>query len=880
MDKLFSAVLEMSFGASLVILAVCLIRLALGKAPRGYAYGLWLVVLLRLLCPAFPEASFSPMPREPVPSQIESIILPQNEVLPDVLEDTVPNAPPTVVPQVPEASSGTVSTEKEMIPVKSVLAFGWAAGVAVMALYSLVSYILLRRKLRVSVLVRDNIYLADYIDTPFVIGVIRPRIYLPSSIEEDKAAHILLHEQCHIRFLDPAVKLVYFGALCMHWFNPLVWLAFFLMSQDMEMRCDEAVMKKLDADARMDYASSLLAFASPRRFAASPLAFGEGNPKRRIKNVLNYRKPAFWVTVLAVIALVIAVFCFLTDPVNPAEVNDQQLAYPGMEWNMSPEEVLEALDGAYEEIKWEESQPPKTEGGYYYHEFSLLGCESFGYPAEKIRFSFVDITGTGLNLGLYRVDVYYPDGETGIETDISRVVAAVEAVYGEAEDEYTENVYDDGTGTVVGWKEKSLNGESFWSSELKADTYYSEEDYTLLYKGYSKEHPDIFLTEAEFSRLMEDRSMVRLYCYPEYPGSIDREKGETARLLRFDAFSYIRAEQYLMIQKNNRENTFMAGKLLFQNAALSFQPENGNSHGLIVVDDQHLRVAPDIVFSIMESEIWDWDQMRRFLTEGDYPLLSERDAQKLSRKCPAERIEVRRFYSIPGDSEPDYTLVFFDGKLTWFASKDFLRVYEVEPVDMNPARIKGGLEYPGLNWGMSPQAVKKTLGITNPNSYEEWFGPGDVSGLADQNYIVLKNYECFGMKASQVEFRFSDHDDDVEGFGLDWVKIEYDESVDIQSIRAALRDVYGPESEANTWYADANAAQAIGEDILCLLYYEAEAPMDQYRFRGENLEAFRDLVAETYLVGVSCKETESGCVVNLYAGNLVHLQQWMEAVVS
>lgn len=153
----------------------------------------------------------------------------------------------------------------------------------------------LRRRIVGAVRLRDNIYLADHIDSPFVMGVLRPRIYLPSTLAEGERGYIILHEQCHIQRFDPAVKLLSFTALCLHWFNPLVWLSFLLSGRDMEMRCDEAVIRQLGDGVRADYSASLLSLATGRRIlAGAPLAFGEGDPKSRIENLLRFRRPKTW----------------------------------------------------------------------------------------------------------------------------------------------------------------------------------------------------------------------------------------------------------------------------------------------------------------------------------------------------------------------------------------------------------------------------------------------------------------------------------------------------------------------------------------------------------------------------------------------------------
>ena len=185
----------------------------------------------------------------------------------------------------------------------------------VVAIYGIVTYLRLRRRLITASPLRDNIYLADDIDSPFVMGLIRPKIYLPSAMEEREQSYILLHEQHHIRRLDHVVKALAFVALCIHWFNPLVWVAFILSGKDMEMSCDEAVVKKLGTQIRADYTASLLSLATGKRIIAGmPLAFGEGNTKGRIKNLANWKKPAFWVVLVAVIVCIMLAIGLLTNP--------------------------------------------------------------------------------------------------------------------------------------------------------------------------------------------------------------------------------------------------------------------------------------------------------------------------------------------------------------------------------------------------------------------------------------------------------------------------------------------------------------------------------------------------------------------------------------
>jgi len=324
LDSIFMQILDMSNTASIVILVVLLARLLLKKAPKVFSYALWAVVLFRLLCPVTFEAPVSIMPEIASVSQDYSLS----------------EAPISVLGAI-DAASGALAdalngglgvqdirtTEKDeagrTIYVSTLwwdvwILFGqyvWMTGMGIMLLYSAVSYLKIRKKLLVVVPLRDNIFLADDIKSPFVIGLFRPKIYLPCNLEEKEREYIILHEQHHIKRRDHIIKAMAFLALSIHWFNPLVWVAFILSSKDMETSCDEAVIGKIGGDVRADYSASLLTLATGRRIiAGTPLAFGEGDTKSRIRNLANWRKPAFWVVLIAMVACIALAGCLLIDP--------------------------------------------------------------------------------------------------------------------------------------------------------------------------------------------------------------------------------------------------------------------------------------------------------------------------------------------------------------------------------------------------------------------------------------------------------------------------------------------------------------------------------------------------------------------------------------
>ena len=325
--ELLPIVFNMSVTASVAILFVLLARLLLKKAPKIFSYALWAVVLFRLLCPVSITTGFSLLGlfdapvTETTPHTTAVEYIPQDVVhtpAPEV-KLPVPGVNQSVNEALPQGDEQTAAD-----PLKAPVALAtlvWLAGIGVLAAYSVVSLLRLRQRLVGAVLLRDNIYLADYIESPFVMGILRPKIYLPSSLSEQEQGYIILHEQHHIRRGDHIIKALAFLALCVHWFNPLVWVAFVLSAKDMEMSCDEAVVKKLGEEIRADYSASLLSLATGRRIiAGTPLAFGEGDTKGRIKNLLNWKRPKAWITVLAaVVCVVVAAAC----AGNPGETSDK-----------------------------------------------------------------------------------------------------------------------------------------------------------------------------------------------------------------------------------------------------------------------------------------------------------------------------------------------------------------------------------------------------------------------------------------------------------------------------------------------------------------------------------------------------------------------------
>lgn len=310
MDDVFLKLVNLSISASWLILAVLVLRVVLKKAPKWVMPLLWGVVALRLVCPFSIESALSLIPSaETIPSEIvtetrEPVLYEQATL------DIVTN------PTLPSAAEVPVGVSRQQAQVDfNIYSVLWLAGMAALLVHALVSAGKLKRKLATAILLRDNIYESEFVDSPFVFGVVKPNIYLPMHMDEGTAAYVIAHEHAHLALRDHWWKVLGYLVLALHWFNPLVWVAYILFCRDIELACDEKVVKGLDGAARADYSQALLSCAAPKRaVAACPLAFGEGNIKTRVKSALHYKKPAFWVAAAAVLAVVIMAVCFLTNP--------------------------------------------------------------------------------------------------------------------------------------------------------------------------------------------------------------------------------------------------------------------------------------------------------------------------------------------------------------------------------------------------------------------------------------------------------------------------------------------------------------------------------------------------------------------------------------
>ncbi len=313
MNELFLKIINMSISASWLVLVVLLLRIVFKKAPKWVNVLLWGIVAIRLICPFSFESALSLIPSaETISPEIITVGKTPTIQMGIPIINHVNNTAmgDTFVP-VPE---GNINPLQIWFPILSII---WVMGVTLLLIYTTISYGYLKHKVSEAVRLRDNIFQSEHVSTPFVLGIVRPKIYLPYKIDQQCLWHVMAHEQAHIRRKDHWWKPLGFFLLTIHWFNPLMWLAYALLCRDIELACDEKVIKELGNEQRADYTQTLVTCSVNRRMiAACPLAFGEVGVKERVKSVMNYKKPAFWIIILSLITCVVVAVCFLTDPRN------------------------------------------------------------------------------------------------------------------------------------------------------------------------------------------------------------------------------------------------------------------------------------------------------------------------------------------------------------------------------------------------------------------------------------------------------------------------------------------------------------------------------------------------------------------------------------
>ena len=482
MADVFIKTLNMGIAASWLILAVVVLRVILKRAPKRFRLLLWAVVGLRLVLPVSIESALSLVPSaQTLPEGVMYAAAPELNTGIAALNDAINPAFTAAFAPEPAASANPLQV---LLPAASVI---WLAGAAAMLLWALVSWLRLRRRVAEAVRLEGNVYESERVASPFVLGLIRPRIYLPFGLDEGAREQVLTHERAHIARGDHVIKPLGWLILAVYWYNPLVWLAYALFCRDIELACDERVIRRLPVSGRADYSQALLDLSRPRHgVGACPLAFGESAVKGRVKSVLTYKRPAFWLIMLAALLCIGAAVCFLTDPKAEADGSVQTDAPDyGIPITVTtelpenfPEQVLEFAKGCaaqqaanmdYLDISAAEitelasySEAELTDGGVACL-FKLGARYELAEPENVMPAGGMLIEGgwlTSTDSGGDRFMLLRRDGENWSYVGLTTALMIQEAYGGD---------YD---AAVLGEYERILAGGVTWSSNLAVSSLY------------------------------------------------------------------------------------------------------------------------------------------------------------------------------------------------------------------------------------------------------------------------------------------------------------------------------------------------------------------------------------------------------------------------
>lgn len=312
MEAVFLKILNMSITASWLVIAVIVMRLLLKKVPKWIMVFMWGLTGIRLVCPFYLVSVFSLIPSsETIPGDILYMDTP-------AIHSGVETFNSVVNPILSESLAPSVGASvNPMQVIAFVSSIIWIVGVAVMLVYTAVSYLKIHKKVKEAIPFKENIRVCDHVDTPFILGMVRPRIYLPSAMSEQDMEYVIAHEKAHLKRHDHWWKPLGFLLLTIYWFNPVLWIAYILLCRDIEFACDEKVIRNMGTENKKQYSDAIINCSVPRRMiTACPLAFGEVSVAGRVKFVLNYRKPAVWIVVTGIISCIIVAICFLTNPTS------------------------------------------------------------------------------------------------------------------------------------------------------------------------------------------------------------------------------------------------------------------------------------------------------------------------------------------------------------------------------------------------------------------------------------------------------------------------------------------------------------------------------------------------------------------------------------
>ena len=421
MNELFWRVINVGLSVSWLILAIVILRLVLKKAPRAMHVAMWALVALRLMCPVTIESEFSLVPQHEISQQtIENWTVQEGDTALS-FDMAVPESPkPSVqMPDVPvytPPASNSVYTNpdttvifpqtdnkqsaEETLP--GILPIVWLLGSASMLLYGAFGYFRISRRLRTAIILEKNIYCTDYSGAPFVFGIIKPKIYIPFNMRLHDMGYVIAHENAHIRRKDYLWKPIGYLLLSVYWFNPLMWLAYSLLCKDIELACDEYVVKSYDLEQRADYSQALLSCSANRaKRLACPVAFGETSIRERIKNVLRYKKPALWITVVAIVAIVVCGICFLTA--QPAEATEPDETF------VEPTETI---------IEKDEAVVPEKDGVQYFPNGVAYTIKALDVRASHISLEIMTDLPAGQQMEMYHLPPFWLEEKTELGWDV------------------------------------------------------------------------------------------------------------------------------------------------------------------------------------------------------------------------------------------------------------------------------------------------------------------------------------------------------------------------------------------------------------------------------------------------------------------------------
>ena len=372
MSQLFLELLKLSISASFLIVAVVLLRVLMKKAPKYIYCILWALVAIRLICPISFESSFSVMPRnEIVPAEyiMENPIIIGNEPY-----TTGNNINMDVITTNTNIETNDTQLTAKNINYLNIFSYIWIVGTIGILLYGTICYIRLKKMVSASINVQDNIYICDDIKVPFIFGIIKPKIYLPSNMSQVETMYVLLHEKAHLSRHDNLWKPLGFLLLSIYWFNPLVWISYHLFSKDIELATDEKVIRNLEIEDVKGYSETLLSCSlmkSNLMIRTCPVAFGEVGVKDRIKAVLNYKKPRFWIVFIALLSCVVVGVCFFTKPVEKLKkfkIDDVKkiviYSYSGKRFEIDNIDMIQQFTNDFNSLEFTRDDSSKNRNGF------------------------------------------------------------------------------------------------------------------------------------------------------------------------------------------------------------------------------------------------------------------------------------------------------------------------------------------------------------------------------------------------------------------------------------------------------------------------------------------------------------------------------------